>query len=39
MVQGGTAGCADFREGGIEGVRELNEAGEIVTSRPCYFRS
>jgi cytosine/adenosine deaminase-related metal-dependent hydrolase len=26
MVQSGTAGCADFREGGADGVRALNEA-------------
>lgn len=26
MVQGGTAGCADFREGGADGVRALYEA-------------
>ncbi|MEI6840499.1 MAG: amidohydrolase family protein [Methanomicrobiales archaeon] len=26
MVKGGTAGCADFREGGIDGVLELQEA-------------
>ncbi len=26
MIAGGTAGCADFREGGITGVSELREA-------------
>jgi len=30
MIQGGTAGCADFREGGAEGVRALNEAGRSL---------
>jgi cytosine/adenosine deaminase-related metal-dependent hydrolase len=26
MIAGGTAGCADFREGGVEGVLDLKEA-------------
>ncbi len=30
MVQGGTAGCADFREGGTDGVRVLKEAGRSL---------
>jgi cytosine/adenosine deaminase-related metal-dependent hydrolase len=30
MIQSGTAGCADFREGGADGVRALNEAGRSL---------
>ncbi len=30
MVQGGTAGCADFREGGIDGARALYEAASSL---------
>ena len=28
MIQGGTAACFDFREGGVEGVRMLREAAD-----------
>ncbi|MCU0629818.1 MAG: amidohydrolase family protein [Methanoregulaceae archaeon] len=30
MVRSGTAGCADFREGGINGTRMLQEAGKSL---------
>lgn len=37
MIAGGTAGCADFREGGCEGVKALKEAAEGFTFRPFVF--
>jgi len=37
MVAGGTAGCADFREGGTEGVSVLREAAEGQPFRPFVF--
>lgn len=39
MVQNGTAGCADFREGGVEGVRALNEAaGSLLPGLVIFGR-
>lgn len=37
MIAGGTAGCADFREGGSEGVTALREAAEGLAFRPFIF--
>jgi cytosine/adenosine deaminase-related metal-dependent hydrolase len=37
MIAGGTAGCADFREGGINGVSELREASGGLSFRPVIF--
>ena len=36
-MAGGTAGCADFREGGRKGVTALREAAEGLAFRPCIF--
>lgn len=39
MVQSGTAGCADFREGGLSGVRALNEAaGSLLPGLVIFGR-
>jgi len=37
MIQSGTAGCADFREGGIDGVRALDEAGRSLLPKLVIF--
>jgi cytosine/adenosine deaminase-related metal-dependent hydrolase len=37
MIAAGTAGCADFREGGIGGVRALEEAVAGLPFRPFIF--
>jgi cytosine/adenosine deaminase-related metal-dependent hydrolase len=37
MIAGGTAGCADFREGGTEGVRALREGANGLSFRPFIF--
>jgi cytosine/adenosine deaminase-related metal-dependent hydrolase len=37
MIHGGTAGCADFREGGYEGVTALKRAAEGLSFRPFIF--
>jgi cytosine/adenosine deaminase-related metal-dependent hydrolase len=37
MVQSGTAGCADFREGGADGVRSLKEAAGALLPRLVIF--
>jgi cytosine/adenosine deaminase-related metal-dependent hydrolase len=37
MVRSGTAGFADFREGGEEGVLDLREAAEGLPCRPVVF--
>ncbi|MDD1670456.1 MAG: amidohydrolase family protein [Methanomicrobiales archaeon] len=37
MVRSGTAGFADFREGGEEGVRDLREAAEGLPCRPVIL--
>lgn len=37
MVRAGTAGFADFREGGEEGVRALREAAEGLPCRPVIL--
>jgi cytosine/adenosine deaminase-related metal-dependent hydrolase len=37
MISGGTAGCADFREGGYEGVTALKRAAEGLPFRPVIF--
>ena len=37
MIDGGTAGCADFREGGPDGVAALKEAGSGLPFTPCIF--
>jgi cytosine/adenosine deaminase-related metal-dependent hydrolase len=37
MLATGTAGCADFREGGVEGVLALREAAEGLTFFPFAF--
>lgn len=37
MLQSGTAGCADFREGGIPGVRALEKAGRSVLPELVIF--
>jgi cytosine/adenosine deaminase-related metal-dependent hydrolase len=37
MIAGGTCGCADFREGGIDGVRALKEAASGLPFQPVIF--
>jgi cytosine/adenosine deaminase-related metal-dependent hydrolase len=37
MIAGGTAGCADFREGGKEGVAALQESAGGLPFRTCIF--
>ena len=37
MIAGGTAGCADFREGGSDGVAALVEASAGLPFRPVIF--
>jgi cytosine/adenosine deaminase-related metal-dependent hydrolase len=37
MIHAGTAGCADFREGGKPGVRALNEASEGLKFDPVIL--
>lgn len=37
MIAAGTAGCADFREGGIEGVLAMEEAATGLPFRPFIF--
>lgn len=37
MIAGGTAGCADFREGGAGGVLALREAASGLLFRPFIF--
>ena len=37
MIAGGTAGCADFREGGAAGVTALQDAAEGLPFRTCIF--
>jgi cytosine/adenosine deaminase-related metal-dependent hydrolase len=37
MIAGGTGGCADFREGGVEGVLALHEAAAGLRFRPFVF--
>jgi len=37
MIAGGTAGCADFREGGSEGVLALRKAAGGLSLRPLIF--
>lgn len=37
MVHSGTAGCADFREGGVVGVRALQEASSDLAIRPVIL--
>jgi cytosine/adenosine deaminase-related metal-dependent hydrolase len=37
MIATGTAGCADFREGGVEGVLALNEAAAGLSFLPFIF--
>ncbi|MFA5348640.1 MAG: amidohydrolase family protein, partial [Methanoregula sp.] len=37
MIAGGIAGCADFREGGTEGVSALREAAGGLSFRPLIF--
>lgn len=37
MIAAGTAGCADFREGGADGVRALEEAAAGLPFRPFVF--
>jgi len=37
MIAGGIAGCADFREGGPDGVRALEEADAGLPFRPVAF--
>jgi cytosine/adenosine deaminase-related metal-dependent hydrolase len=37
MITGGTAGCADFREGGCEGVTALKRAADGLPFRPFIF--
>jgi len=37
MIAAGTCGCADFREGGPDGVRALAEAAEGLAFRPFVF--
>jgi cytosine/adenosine deaminase-related metal-dependent hydrolase len=37
MITGGTAGCADFREGGYEGVTALKRAAKGLPFRPFIF--
>ncbi len=37
MIAGGTAGCADFREGGAAGVSALREANRGLSFQPFIF--
>jgi cytosine/adenosine deaminase-related metal-dependent hydrolase len=37
MIDSGTAGCADFREGGVEGVLALREAAAGLSFFPFVF--
>jgi len=37
MAASGTAGCADFREGGVEGVLALREAAHGIPLKPVVF--
>jgi adenosine deaminase len=37
MIASGTAGCADFREGGIEGVHAIREASDGLPFLPFIF--
>jgi cytosine/adenosine deaminase-related metal-dependent hydrolase len=37
MIAGGTFGCADFREGGVEGVLALNDAAAGLPFVPFVF--
>ena len=37
MIASGTAGCADFREGGVEGVRAIQDAADGLSFRPFIF--
>ncbi len=37
MIAAGTAGCADFREGGVAGVLALREAAEGLPFEPFIF--
>jgi cytosine/adenosine deaminase-related metal-dependent hydrolase len=37
MIAAGTAGCADFREGGVEGVLALKEAAAGLSFLPFVF--
>jgi cytosine/adenosine deaminase-related metal-dependent hydrolase len=37
MIASGTAGCADFREGGVEGVRAIREAADGLPFQPFIF--
>jgi cytosine/adenosine deaminase-related metal-dependent hydrolase len=37
MIDRGTAGCADFREGGKKGVAALREAADGVPFKTCIF--
>jgi cytosine/adenosine deaminase-related metal-dependent hydrolase len=37
MINGGVAGCADFREGGIKGVTALKNASDGLTFAPVIF--
>lgn len=37
MESAGTAGCADFREGGLDGVRALQQAASGLRCRPVIF--
>ena len=37
MIGGGIAGCADFREGGRDGVTALQEAAAGLSFSPCIF--
>jgi cytosine/adenosine deaminase-related metal-dependent hydrolase len=37
MIAGGTAGCADFREGGAAGVSALREAAGGLSFQPLIF--
>ena len=37
MEQAGTAGCADFREGGLAGVSALRSAAQGFSCRPLIF--
>jgi cytosine/adenosine deaminase-related metal-dependent hydrolase len=37
MIAGGTAGCADFREGGCEGITALRRAADGLPFQPFIF--
>jgi cytosine/adenosine deaminase-related metal-dependent hydrolase len=37
MIKGGIAGCADFREGGMNGVTALKEAADGLSFSPVIF--